>query len=85
MTKKASKKSPPAPTELSSRAEKRSISLYATDLARLDKIKAYMAGKGVRSVTDSSALRLACRAVTLGPKLLEIFETMKAEDGRRVE
>jgi hypothetical protein len=76
-------------TELSSAGEKGaaankvSVSLYSTDLARMDEIKQYMQGQGIRNLSDSQALRLACRAVELDSRLVELYESMKQEDGRR--
>lgn len=63
-------------------ATKLSVSLYARDLARLDAIKAFMQSKGFRNIADSEALRLACRAVTIGDDMVSIFQDMQQEDGR---
>jgi|SRR5471030_746074 hypothetical protein len=65
------------------RAPKLSVSLYRTDLARLDEIKEFMRGQGHRNLSDSEALRLACRAVQIGPEFLEYYRHMQQEDGRR--
>ncbi len=62
-----------------------SVSLYPSDIERLDQIKRFMMDNGVRNITDSSALRLACRTVELGPKLVRVYEAMRSEDGRRSE
>jgi len=64
-------------------ASKRSISLYATDLKRLDAIKGFMAERGVRNLSDSEALRLACRSVQPSQVLMSVYEEMKTEDRRR--
>ena len=65
------------------RAPKISVSLYRTDLARLDEIKEYMRGQGHRNLSDSEALRLACRAVKIGDAFLDFYRDMQREDGRR--
>ena len=65
------------------RAPKISVSLYRTDLARLDEIKEFMRGQGHRNLSDSEALRLACRAVKIGDEFLEYYRHMQQEDGRR--
>lgn len=66
-------------------SHKLSVSLYASDIERLDQIKRFMMDNGVRNITDSSALRLACRTVELGPKLLRVYDAMRSEDGRRTK
>jgi hypothetical protein len=65
------------------RAPKISVSLYRTDLARLDEIKEFMRGQGHRNLSDSEALRLACRAVKIGEQFLDYYRDMQQEDGRR--
>jgi hypothetical protein len=65
------------------RAPKISVSLYRTDLARLDEIKEFMRGQGHRNLSDSEALRLACRAVKISDEFLEYYRKMQQEDGRR--
>jgi hypothetical protein len=65
------------------RAPKISVSLYRTDLARLDEIKEFMRGQGHRNLSDSEALRLACRAVKIGDGFLDYYRDMQREDGRR--
>jgi hypothetical protein len=59
------------------------VSLYRTDLARLDEIKEFMRGQGHRNLSDSEALRLACRAVRIGDDFLDLYRQMQREDGRR--
>jgi hypothetical protein len=68
---------------LSVRAPKLSVSLYHTDLNRLDEIKEFMRSHGHRNLSDSEALRLACRAVEINERFIEVFREMQAEDGRR--
>ncbi len=60
-----------------------SASLYSFDIECLDRIREFMRGKGVRNVTDSEALRLACRAVKIDDALIGIYEEMTKEDRRR--
>lgn len=60
-----------------------SASLYSFDIECLDRIRGFMRGKGVRNVTDSEALRLACRAVKIDDALMGIYEEMTKEDRRR--
>jgi hypothetical protein len=60
-----------------------SASLYSFDIECLDRIREFMRGKGIRNVTDSEALRLACRAVRIDDALMGIYEEMTKEDRRR--
>jgi hypothetical protein len=65
------------------RAPKLSVSLYQPDLQRLDAIKEYMQQKGFRNLSDSEALRLACRGVEIGDSFVDLYREMQREDGRR--
>lgn len=67
----------------STRAPKLSVSLYQRDIDRLDTIKDYMRSQGFRNLSDSEALRLACRKVQINGSLVEVYRTMQGEDGRR--
>ena len=60
-----------------------SASLYSFDIECLDRIREFMRGKGIRNITDSEALRLACRAVKIDEPLIGIYEAMTKEDRRR--
>lgn len=60
-----------------------SASLYSFDIECLDRIREFMRGKGIRNITDSEALRLACRAVKIDETLIGIYEEMTKEDRRR--
>ncbi len=60
-----------------------SASLYSFDIECLDRIREFMRGKGIRNITDSEALRLACRAVKIDDALTGIYEEMTKEDRRR--
>ncbi len=65
------------------RAPKLSVSLYQRDIDRLDVIKDFMKSQGFRNLSDSEALRLACRKVEVDGSLVDIYKAMQAEDGRR--
>jgi hypothetical protein len=62
---------------------KLSASLYNFDVECLDRIREFMRGKGIRNITDSEALRLACRAVKIDDGFMDIYEEMTKEDRRR--
>lgn len=62
---------------------KLSASLYNFDIECLDRIREFMRGKGIRNITDSEALRLACRAVKIDEGFMDIYEEMTKEDRRR--
>ena len=64
-------------------SQKCSITLYQRDLDILDKIREYLRQKGVRNLSDSEGLRLACRTLSFDDRLLRTYESMKMEDGRR--
>jgi len=66
-------------------ASKISVSVYPTDIERLDELKDYMKRQGIRNISDSEALRIACRAVTLSSTCVEVYHGMQKEDGRRKE
>ena len=66
-----------------SRAPKLSVSLYQYDIDRLDTIKDFMKAQGFRNLSDSEALRLACRKVEIDGTLVEVYKSMQSEDGRR--
>jgi hypothetical protein len=77
----------PEPTHVAvpkgSRAPKLSVSLYQHDIERLDTIKDFMKSQGFRNLSDSEALRLACRKVEIDGTLIEVYRSMQGEDGRR--
>ncbi len=62
---------------------KLSVSLYNYDIECLDRIREFMRSRGVRNLTDSEALRLACRAVNINEQFDEIYQAMQKEDKRR--
>src|SRR3954469_21812906 len=61
-------------------ATKLSVSLYEPDLEKLDMIKAFMQGKGFRNISDSEALRLACRSTNVGDEMIPLYQDMQQED-----
>ena len=65
------------------RAPKLSVSLYQHDIDRLDTIKDFMKSQGFRNLSDSEALRLACRRVAIDGALIDVYKSMQFEDGRR--
>ncbi len=65
------------------RAPKLSVSLYQHDINRLDTIKDFMKSQGFRNLSDSEALRLACRRVEINATLIDTYKAMQSEDGRR--
>lgn len=65
------------------RAPKLSVSLYQHDINRLDTIKDFMKSQGFRNLSDSEALRLACRRVEIDATLIDTYRAMQSEDGRR--
>lgn len=65
------------------RAPKLSVSLYQADIKRLDRIKDFMKDHGFRNLSDSEALRLACRSVEIGDHFIAVYRAMQQEDGRR--
>ena len=64
-------------------SQKRSITLYQKDLNILDEIRDYLRQKGIRNLSDSEGLRLACRTVSFDDRLVMAYEAMKLEDGSR--
>jgi len=74
-------KSKPKPAE-TTKAAKLSISLHPADLAAVNAIQLYMMQQGY-TVPTSAAIKLALRSVNPSPALVEIYQTISAEDGRR--
>ena len=60
---------------------KLSISLFASDLARLDAIQSYMAAHGQR-ISTSQAVKLALRTAPLSAELTAALDAIRKEDGR---
>ena len=65
-----------APGRIFPRAEKLTVTVYKKDLERLDEIKRHMAALGFRSMTDSEAVRLACRSMRFGDELAVLYREM---------
>ena len=82
-TRGAGKKSDTQQAEVREGVIKLSASLYNYDIECLDRIREFMRGKGIRNITDSEALRLACRAVKIDDGFMNIYEDMTKEDRRR--
>ncbi len=73
----------PSGQQNSGRAEKITATIYAADWRRLDDIKDFFRQMGYRNLSDSEALRIACRAVHINDELLGYYEEMRREDNRR--
>jgi len=69
---------PPADTR---KCQKLSISLFQTDMAKLDGIRSFMESNGKR-ISTSQAIKLALRTAPLSTELLEALAAIQAEDGR---
>jgi hypothetical protein len=83
LTRGARKKPDTQQAEVREGVIKLSASLYNYDIECLDRIREFMRGKGIRNITDSEALRLACRAVKIDDGFMAIYEEMTKEDRRR--
>lgn len=79
----------PAPPlhQANDHAPSRSYSLYVSDHDRLDIIRDRLKPYGVRKLNDSLALRLCVRFASESEdatkRLLELYELLKTQDGRR--
>jgi hypothetical protein len=69
--------------QASGRAEKITATIYAADWRRLDEIKDFFRQMGYRNLSDSEALRVACRAVHINDELIGYYQEMRGEDNRR--
>jgi len=85
MNKREAKTQTTATTDLPPVAERKckklSISLFQTDLARLDGIRSFMEANGQR-ISTSQAVKLALRTAPLSNDLAEAMAAIRAEDGR---
>ena len=82
--KKAAAASPaPVSDDDSIKVPKLSVSLFQRDMNCIEGIKTCLGGYGIRNVNDSEAIRVALRATKPSPELLEIFNKMRDDDGRR--
>lgn len=71
----------PAAT-LSGKCTKLSISLFQTDLDKLQALRAYMANKG-EMLSTSQAVKLALRTAPLSDALAHALDQARKEDGRK--
>lgn len=69
---------PKAPAQ---KSQKLSITLYKTDIERIDAIYSLAASNGKR-VTTSDVVKLALRSMVVSPSLLKTLDAIRAEDGR---
>lgn len=63
------------------KCKKLSISLFQTDIAKLEGIRSFMETNGQR-ITTSQAVKLALRTAPLSHDLVDSMSAIKAEDGR---
>lgn len=85
MNKRESKSHTAAPAALpvgeDRKCKKLSISLFKTDMAKLDGIRSFMETNGQR-ISISQAVKLALRTAPLSNELIEALAAIKTEDGR---
>ena len=79
---------PPADlNQVDDHAPSRSYSLYVSDHDRLDTIRDRLKPHGIRKLNDSLALRLCVRFASESEdatkRLVELYELLKTQDGRR--
>jgi hypothetical protein len=74
----------PAPATPTSkgRCSKLSVSLFDSDLERLQAIRSYMATRGA-ILSASQAVKLALRTAALSPAMDKALDAIRAEDGRK--
>jgi glutamate-1-semialdehyde aminotransferase len=72
----------PAPLPADRRCTKLSISLFQTDLERLQAIRSYMAQRGAM-ISTSQAVKLALRTAALSDDLQQALDAIRVEDGRK--
>ena len=67
-----------------SRRTTATMSLYPADLARMKEIRRILEDSGIKRVSDSEAVRIALRQVTLDPSdLSTAYQAMLTDDQRR--
>ena len=75
------------PNQVDDHAPSRSYSLYVSDHDRLDAIRDRLKPYGIRKLNDSLALRLCVRFASESEdatkRLVELYELLKTQDGRR--
>lgn len=64
-------------------SQKRSITLYQADLDILDRIRDHLREAGIRNVSDSEAVRIACRTVSFDATLEKAYASLQRDDRRR--
>lgn len=69
---------PKAPAQ---KSQKLSVTLYKTDIEKIDAIYSLAASNGKR-VTTSDVVKLALRSMAVSPNLLKTLDAIRAEDGR---
>lgn len=69
---------PKAPAQ---KSQKLSVTLYKTDIEKIDAIYSLAASNGKR-VTTSDVVKLALRSMSVTPDLLKTLDDIRAEDGR---
>jgi len=80
---KAPAKAAKAPAPKAGRhCKKLSVSLFDTDMKRLDAIRAYMAQRG-EMLSTSQAVKLALRCTPLSDDLVKALDAVRLEDGRK--
>ena len=71
----------PAASAIDGNGAKLSISLFASDMARLEEIRSYMAARG-HHISVSQAVKLALRTAPLSKDLIAALADIRKEDGR---
>ena len=79
----SSRKTAPAvfPKTPAQKSQKLSITLYKTDIEKIDAIYSLAASNGKR-VSTSDVVKLALRSMAVSPNLLKTLDAIRAEDGR---
>jgi hypothetical protein len=63
-------------------ATKASVSLYGTDLERVNEVRDFMRERGLW-ISKSNAIQLCLRSARVDERLLKIYEKIQSEDNRR--
>ena len=80
--RKEAKPKPAPAIQADRRCKKLSVSLFETDLTRLQAIRAYMAQRG-EMISTSQAVKLALRTAPLDDGMVNTLAEIRAEDGRK--
>lgn len=70
-----------SPKPPAQKSQKLSVTLYKTDIEKIDAIYSLAASNGKR-VTTSDVVKLALRSMSVTPDLLKTLDAIRAEDGR---